>query len=223
MNDIFMTAVGAVISYLVPKMLDPLFKGRRRATSTEYRFPWTQWLIAQTIGGGVGGALSAALGHTGAGGLVNWAAYGACLGIAQWIVLQGEAGITAWWAAASSMGWSVFAYFEAAKATGPLGWIFAGLAVGLLQLPILKKSRAKVFWWIPANAVACFIGGSLGFFGGVVMLQAKVPFAIAWVLGWSVVGLIVGAITGFALSRLPRRNAPVQSATRSGTKFASQG
>lgn len=207
MFEILLVVVGALVSYLLPKILDPYFKPKE-PTSAEYRFPWLWWILAQTIGGGLGGTFSAALGAQGLqtpGGLGNWAAFGTCLGIAQWFVLQREARITPWWALASTLGWSVFAFFQAARAPGPLGWIFAGLAVGVLQWPILAKRRARAFWWAPANAAAWFVGGSIGYAAGLGMLQSGMSFASSWVLGWSLVGLIGSFITGFALARMPKK------------------
>lgn len=207
MFEILLVVVGALIAYLLPKILDPYFQPAE-PSSAEYRFPWLWWVLAQTIGGGVGGMFSAALGAQGLhtpGGLGNWAAFGACLGIAQWLVLQGEKHLTPLWAVGSSLGWAVFAFFQAARVPGPLSWIFAGLAVGVLQWPILVKRRAKAFWWLPANAVGWFVGGSLGYAGGVGMLQSGMSFASSWVLGWALVGLIGSSITGFALSRMPRK------------------
>lgn len=205
MEAILMAVIGAVVSYLVPKILDPFFKRSRQAPA-EYRFPWPWWILSLTIGAGIGGALSAALGVQGLnspGGLGNWAVFGACLGIAQWLVLQNEARLSAFWPLASALGWSVFAYFQAVKAPGPLGWIFAGLAVGLLQWPILRKRRRSAFWWVPANAIAWLFGGSMGLAAGLGMQQAGMSFASVWVLGWSLVGLFGSLITGFALSRMP--------------------
>ena len=207
MFEILLVVVGALVSYLVPKILDPYFKPAE-PTSAEYRFPLLWWILAQTIGGGVGGTFSAALGTQGLhtpGGLGNWAAFGACLGIAQWLVLQSEQRLTPLWAVASSLGWAVFALFQAVRAPGPLGWIFAGLAVGALQWPILAKRRRRAFRWVPANATAWFVGGSIGYAAGIGMLHSGMSWASSWVLGWSLVGLIGSSITGFALSRMPRK------------------
>jgi hypothetical protein len=209
MRELVFIVIGALVSYLLPKILDPVFKPKEPVAGV-YRFPWLWWILAQTVAGGLGGAFSAALGAQGLnspGGLANWAAFGACLGIAQWFVLQREARITPLWAVASTLGWSAFAYFQHIHAPGPLGWIFAGLAVGLLQWPILAKRRTRAFWWAPANAAAWFIGGSIGYAAGLGMLQSSMSFASSWVLGWSLVGLIGSSITGFALSRMPKKEA----------------
>ena len=205
MDTIFKEVIGVLVSYFLTLILDKFFRPNPQS-STEYRFPWPTWILALTIGAGIGGTLSAALGVQGLntpGGLGNWAAFGACLGIAQWLVLQKEARLSAFWPVASALGWSVFAFFEAAKAPGPLGWIFAGLAVGLLQWPILSKRRRHAFWWVPANIAATFLGGSLALAAGVGMKGAGLSDASVWVLGWSLVGLFGSLITGFALSRMP--------------------
>lgn len=207
MFEIVKLLIGAFLSYLLPKLLDPILKPKASGAS-DRGFPWLWWVLAHAIGGGVGGTFSAALGAQGLntpGGLGNWAAFGACLGIAQWLVLQRQERITPFWAVASTLGWAVFAYFQAVKAPGPLGWIFAGLAVGLLQWPILAKRRRRAFWWVPANAAAWFVGGSIGYAAGLGMLQSGMSLASSWVLGWSLVGLIGSFITGFALARMPQK------------------
>lgn len=207
MEAILEAVISTVVAGVLKKVLDHVFESQQQP-SAQYRFPWLWWIISLTVAGGIGGAFSAALGVQGLntpGGLGNWAAFGACLGIGQWLVLQKEARLSVLWPVASALGWSVFAFFEAAKAPGPLGWIFAGLAVGLLQWPILSKRRLKAYWWVPVNAVAWFFGGSIGIAAGVGMKAAGLSDASVWVLGWSLVGLFGSLITGFALSRMPRK------------------
>jgi hypothetical protein len=209
MSQLFGAIISALVAYLIPKVLDPLFKRAEPASKmVEHRFSWGRWVLVHAIGGAAGGALSGALGvgrlNT-PGGLGNWTAYGACLGIAQWFVLQREKAITPLWAVASTAGWSVWAFFEAAHAPAPLGWIFAGLAVGVLQWPILAKRRARAFWWMPANGVAWFIGGSIGVAAGLAMFKSGMSFASSWILGWSLVGVVGSCITGFVLARIPQK------------------
>jgi len=217
MFEIVLVTIGALVSYVLPKILDPLFKDRDRPAG-EHRFSWSLWVLGQTIAGALGGTFSAALGAQGLNtprGLANWAAFGACLGIAQWLVLQIERRVTPLWAVASTLGWAVFAYFQAVEAAGPLGWIVAGLAIGLLQWPILARRRKRAFWWFPVNALAWFVGGSIGYAAGLGMLQSGMSFASSWVLGWSLVGLIGSAITGFALSRMPGKGTRLLSQAKS--------
>lgn len=205
MQQIYNAIISTIVSYILKKILDHAFESEQRTTAENY-FPWVWWVLGLTIGGGMGGTFSAALGlqrlNT-PGGLGNWAAFGACLGIAQWLVLQQKDRLTILWPVASTIGWSVFAYFQAIQAPAPLGWIFAGLAVGLLQWPILRKRRRKAYWWVPVNAVAWFFGGSMGFAAGFGMKAAGLSDATVWVLGWSLVGLFGSLITGLALSRMP--------------------
>jgi len=209
MKEILMIVIGGIVTYLTPKLLDPYFARQRQGAAIR-GFPWPAWMVALAIAGGVGGALSAALGAMGidtAGGWANWAAFGACLGIAQWLVLQKQEQLSALWPLASALGWSVFAFFGLTNGAASLAslpaWLSAGLAVGLLQWPLLSKVRRRAFWWVPANAVASLIGGALGFGAGLAMQDSGMPFASAWILAWSLVGLFGSLITGFALSRMP--------------------
>lgn len=200
---ILSSVIGAVISYLVPVFLDPILKRGRVKTQTK-SFPWFSWCVALTIAGGVGGFISGLLGIIGwntPGGLGNWAAFGTCIGIAQWLVLQRQQKITPMWAVASTLGWSVFAFFEFTKAPG--GWIFVGFTIGLLQWLILRKIWNKAILWVPANIVAWPAGGLIAVASGHAMIQAGVPFPLPWTIGWAVVGLIGSIILGFGLTWMP--------------------
>jgi hypothetical protein len=209
----FMQAViGAVIAWVVPKLLEHLLAKGKRESGAEVdlvsAFPWTRWCVAHTIAGGVGGFLSGALGATGLntpGGVGNWTVFGVAIGIAQWIVLKRYNNFGPFWAVASALGWSVWSIFQAAQAPGYLGWSAVGLTVGILQWVVLRRERDRAYFWVPANIMAWLVAGTLGFAVGKGLLFAQVPFTTAWVVGWSAVGLFGSVILGWVLGRMPNR------------------
>jgi hypothetical protein len=212
MDKIFLAIIGAVIAWAVPKILDRLLaKAKEEGKGLkplEESFPWVRWCVALTIGGGVGGFISAALGvgrlHT-PGGFANWTAFGVAIGISEWLVLRRYVDMGPFWSVFCALGWSVWSFFEAAKMPAHLGWSAVGISVGVLQWFILRRVRAKAIWWVPANLVGWLVAGTLGTAFGFVLLGGGVPLPIAWVLGWAFVGLVGAVILGFALRRMPAK------------------
>jgi hypothetical protein len=202
--------VGAVIAWLVPKLLDGLLRRAKRegaeATPLEKSFPWVKWCFSLAAGGAVGGFLSGVLGVLGLatpGGLGNWTAFGVAVGVSQWLVLSRYLAIGPFWAVFSALGWSVWSVVQAEQMSPYLGWSAVGLAVGILQWFILARVRRRAFWWIPANIVGWLIAGSVGWVVGLGLLQAGFSFPAAWVLGWGCVGAVGSVILGGALAWMP--------------------
>ena len=210
MDKILQIIIGAVVAWAVPKILDRFLakaneEGKERKPLEE-GFPWVRWCVVLSIGGGVGGFISAALGvgrlQT-PGGFANWTAFGVAIGVSEWLVLRRHVDIGPFWAVFSALGWSVWSFFEAAKMPPYFGWSAAGVSVGVLQWLILKRIRAGAVWWIPANLVGWLVAGTLGTAFGFILLGAGVPLPVAWVLGWAFVGLVGAVILGFVLGRMP--------------------
>lgn len=66
MDKILQIIIGAVVAWAVPKILDRFLakaneEGKERKPLEE-GFPWVRWCVVLSIGGGVGGFISAALG-----------------------------------------------------------------------------------------------------------------------------------------------------------------
>jgi len=213
MLDILKILIGALAAYTVPKLLEPVLKGGDEAESE--RLPWVVWLIAHAIAGAAGGLLSAALGMQGldgAGGVANWAGFGLCLGLAQWLVLEQREPLSPLWVVGSTVGWASCAWTQLQGWPEPFVWLLAGTLVGLLQWPILHRRRRRAAWWVPTCAAGAFLGGMLGHASGLAMAASGMTIASAWILGWSIVALIMSCITGFTLSRLPRAAAGTAAA-----------
>ena len=200
--------ISAFIAWVVPKILDGVLtragsEGNGRG-ELEKDFPWVRWCIAHSIGGGVGGFLSGALGVVGLatpGGIGNWAIFGIAIGISQWLVLRRHLHLGPFWAVSSAVGWSIWSTFQAAHAPGPFGWSAVGLSVGILQWLILRRSRNRAVWWIPANLIGWLVAGTLGWALGMSLLEARVSPPVAWVLGWAFVGLAASLVLGWGLRR----------------------
>ena len=204
------TISGAVIAWIVPKLLDFLLaSSQRQATSAvdlSIHFPWIRWCSALTIAGALGGFISGLITMSGwhvAGGVGNWTAFGVCIGIAQWLVLKPYNHFGAFWAVSCALGWSLFSIFEMIQAPGFIGWLAVGLAIGLLQWLMLRKQRSRAYLWVPANMLAWLIAGTVSVAFGAFLLSLQVPFALAWVIGWAVVGFVGSLILGWALSLMP--------------------
>lgn len=196
--------VGAVISWLVPKILEAISK-----PAPTDKLSILHWCVALCIGGGIGGFISGLLGTLGLdtwGGLGNWTAFGVVLGISQWVVLRAYLGIGPSWAVMSALGWSTWSYFQASglpEEFGWLGWVVVGFAVGVLQWLLLMRRVRRHVLWIPANSVAWAVAGAVGVGVGTMLLSAEIPFPIAWVLGWATVGLVGAIVLGLSLRFMP--------------------
>lgn len=211
--------IGAVIAWLVPKILDPLLQRGKQEGQVKRQlnvsFPWIKWCFALALGGAVGGFLSGALGVLGLktpGGLGNWTVFGVAIGVSQWLVLREYLDIGPPWAVFSALGWSAWSLFEAGHLSPYLGWATVGLIVGILQYLVLMRVRRKAFWWIPANIFGWLVAGPVGWVIGMILLQARLSLPAAWVVGWACVGAVGSLVLGFSLARMPARETRVTAA-----------
>ena len=152
------------------------------------RFPWFGWITSLALAGGVAGIVSGVMGLV-LGGVVNWAIFGAMIGIVQWVYLYRIVDVGPSLALASALGWAVFIFVQPA---GHATWAIVGMVVGLLQWFTLKGKLEGAFWWVPASALAWFVAGMAGIGVGAAVTEGA-NFAIAWVIGWTCVGA-VGAV-----------------------------
>jgi hypothetical protein len=200
--------ITAAISYLVPFLLDRLLKREAKELSVGKvaHLPWGQWVFLQAVGGALGGAISGAMGAVVLGGSANWAAFGGCVGIMQWIVLRRLIPIGPWWVLGSALGWATYELVG-----GHLGWVTAGALAGALQWPSLRSRLPKSGLWIVINALAWLPAGLAGLGVGVAVASAS-NFAVGWVVGWAVVAGVGGLIVGIPLASLLSKTEVVSSA-----------
>ena len=197
-NEIVTAIVSTAIAVIVPSALTQFWP---EAEPTE-SVPWFSWSVAGFVGGALGGAASGAMGLAW-GGIGNWAAFGAAIGLMQWVALRGYRPVGIWFVVASTLGWTMFVL--GGRPQDPGGWIVAGAAVGILQSLSLARWRGA-FWWIPANVIAWPIAGTLGIIAGTPLLK-DAP-VLAWILGWGVVGLVGAVILLAPLTQLKTRHGP---------------
>lgn len=105
MEELLKIIVSGIVAYYVPKFL--------KWTESKGKSSQGRWVLACFIGGALGGIASGALAMAGTPridrqGFGNWAAFGACLGMAQQISLKGRLPVTGWWSVAATAGWAVF-------------------------------------------------------------------------------------------------------------------
>lgn len=198
------SVMGAVVSWLVPKLLDAVFN-----LQTSNKFLFFQWCISLSIGGAIGGFLSGVFGTLGfhtPGGFVNWTVFGAAIGISQWIVLRSYLKVGATWSVLSAISWSTWSYFQVQDEQAYLGWFAVGLVTGILQWLILIKRVRRSILWVPANILAWPVAGGSGVMLGFFLQGTGLQASTVWVLGWSCVGLVGGLILGVTLRIMPLRN-----------------
>ena len=143
---------------------------------------WFQWVLVTTLGWLLGWAI--------AGGITA----GIVAGLGQWLVLRQLTRRASSWIwvtiAGWSLGWLIVASGNIITAdTWAIPMLFAGailgLVVGFAQWLVLRHLVYNAGWWIAAST----FGWTIGLMG---------------VLGDTLIGAAVGAVTGFALDILIR-------------------
>ncbi len=192
MDWLIETIAAALISFFVPWFLQRVLPKPRSADDAvgneSNGFPWFGWITSLAVAGGVAGIVSGVMGLV-LGGVVNWAIFGAMIGVVQWVYLYRLVDVGPWFALASALGWATFIFIQ------PIGhatWAIVGMLVGLLQWLALMGRLKGALWWVPASALAWFVAGLAGIGVGAAVTDGA-NFAIAWVIGWTCVGAIVGA------------------------------
>ena len=146
---------------------------------------WTQWVLATTVGWILGLVLGGEMG------------IGAFIGITQWLVLRRYFSGAGWWVLASGAGWIAGWFLITSGLIVPpgaglintmiAGAVF-GLTMGVAQWIVLRRWLKLASMWI----LLSIPGWTIGMVG---------------ILGTILVGVVVGAVTGFAfdlLLRFPR-------------------
>ncbi len=136
---------------------------------------WIKWVLATTLGWIVGWAISEF-------------AVGLTTGLAQWVVLRKQIEHSEWWVLASGIGWAAGRGFVTAVTPSQstiLVNAILGAALGLAQWLVLQRSVIQAWWWIIVSTLS-WIVGLTGF------------------LGATLIGSVVGAVTGLALEPLLR-------------------
>lgn len=153
----------------------PDLAGSRDACTFDWAL-WVQWVLATTLGWLVGWALTGA------------PTVGAVIGITQWLVLRPQVHQAGWWILASTTGW--------AMGTAVVTLVFPpevevmagavlGALTGLAQWFVLRRWVRQAGWWIITSTLGWLVG-------------------LTGIMGASLTGAVVGAITATALELLLR-------------------
>ncbi len=142
-------------------------------------FQWQvylQWVLASTLGWLIGGAFL--LGLT----------TGAAMGLTQWLVLRPFLPKAWRWIVASALGWilgwPLITLLPAGA--GFLATAVLGLTVGLAQWVVLRDWAGRMaVWWLVISVLGWFIG-------------------LSDILGETLNGFVVGAVTGIAIELYAR-------------------
>jgi hypothetical protein len=124
---------------------------------------------------------------------------GLAIGIGQWLVLRQQVPQISRWPLFTALG-GVVALFA-----GPYLFLLIGLGMSLLQWLILRNVLNRTGWWIIISAGAWALGYVLGSMFSQVLAQA-LDAAAAGMIGYVMVGIISGVLTGAALLWLLREN-----------------
>jgi predicted lysophospholipase L1 biosynthesis ABC-type transport system permease subunit len=157
--------------------------GNRRASAFNWVF-WAQWVLAGTLGWVLSGVVGAMFPDV----IIGQLLVGGILGALQWFVLRHRLSTPWWWIAFSTLGWAL-GWSDTLAFFPPEIGVFAGLILGAItgaaQWLVLRRVYRQAGWWIPASAAAWMLG-------------------LTGVLGYLLVGTIVGAASGLALELLER-------------------
>ncbi len=156
-------------------------------------------LLGATDGGWISGQLTGSLARVGL--VVGDLVFGACIGLAQWLVLRALhwRGLSAWWIALTAVGFLVGARlgpivsFRLATETTALAIVFGvvmGAAQGLATWWLVRRMTARSFLWILVMTMAWIVGESIAF---------RLDFS-HW--GVPMVGAAISAVTGLYLFTL---------------------
>jgi hypothetical protein len=212
-----------------------------------------RWIFANAVGFTLGGALGGQVGrileepHVGITSPVKGAlvlaldagvalsAFGAAVGVAQWLALRRRVARVAWWAPATAAGWAAGGAV-AGGLSGAVGgavtnvggdfgaWGFVVAAVvGVVAIAVLPGALQALAvgrdarWWTGTNAAGLAAGWAVG--TPAILLAGNVlglglPSAGAWAIGALPIGLVSGAITGRRLVRLAEARRDVGAVAR---------
>lgn len=147
---------------------------------------------------------------------ISGAILGALVGLIQWIILQRKVSLSALWILASIAGLSA-----SGLVAGLVSWIFSysrnigfdilstvliytvgGTLIGLLQWPILRRKVTRAGWWVLASTLGW---GLSPVFWELMSIRVKLWTPLSQSGSIFIGGLMLGTVTGVALSLLLRR------------------
>ena len=180
---------------------------KKRRISIDW-FVWLQWASASGLGGALGFALADAVLNLFSEALyramaeiVIFALLGTSMGTLQWLVLRRHFFQAGWWVAASSVGGTLIGiigvfYGSELQVNMVLAYGLVGIILGALQWLVLRRRISRSGWWMVASllgwALAVSVVQSLDRLG----LLSGLSETVGFILGFGLVGTVVGIVTG---------------------------
>ena len=180
---------------------------KKRRISIDW-FVWLQWASASGLGGALGFALADAVLNLFSEALyramaeiVIFGLLGTSMGTLQWLVLRRHFFQAGWWVAASSVGGTLIGiigvfYGSELQVNMVLAYGLVGIILGALQWLVLRRRISRSGWWMVASllgwALAVSVVQSLDRLG----LLSGLSETVGFILGFGLVGTVVGIVTG---------------------------
>ena len=168
--------------------------------------------------------------------LVSQFAVGAGVGAAQWFLLRSRLNRAAWWICVTAISWGMTwiifewlfsslgfhdtmgpAMMSMRVSPPPLAYAVIGLAIGASQYYLLRSRMRRSSLWIPGTCVGWWLAAVVGEFE-FHMLTPAPTYVLIEIFGWSLMGIVVGIVTGSVMLGLlrmaPERGGKIKSSAR---------
>ena len=145
-------AAGPKPEHTAPQLVGPFFPMAKAEQSI-----WLQWMLATTLGGGVGWAVVWSW-DGGKREAVYWAVgravFGFVVGVAQWFVLKQKFDRAGWWILASTMGWAVGGAVYWAVDKAAVSRAVVGAVVGAVSGAVGGTITGIVLIWLLRHPIS---------------------------------------------------------------------
>jgi hypothetical protein len=173
---------------------------------------WGMWVLANILGWGASVSLISVL--TGIIGTRNgelWIVPSALLiGLAQWLVLAPRFSLSGWWIPAYGLGWAIGLWLGTNLgflSPGPVMGTAGGALVGIMQWLGLRRRLYRSFIWIPTMIASSLLGCWTGVLAGLSAYDsASIGIALAYAIGGTEAGAVIGVLSGSVLVILIRQD-----------------
>jgi hypothetical protein len=180
------------------------------------RIFWIQWILANSLGAGVGLALPIVLAefrldhNYSSYGVTAFMSFGIWVGLSQWLLLRQVIPISAWWIGAVAL--PAFISLLLVLPLAQISILLVTLVVivypllsGLSQWWLLRQILKPSWGWIITNFVGMFLGGFVGGIVGVVSHHWSNQLGLSTLIGALVYGFVYSVSTIPGLRRLMRK------------------
>lgn len=170
---------------------------------------WLAWVLANSIGGALGGAAIEVAGALGAG------VFGIALGIPQWLVLRRYLPRTGWWMGATALGAAIF--WGMVPFITYFAFVLAFLVLSLFSSPEVRTALDAVFYPVMAAIGGAAAGLIVGLLQQWLVLERHLRHAGWWAVSSIAGGAMAAGIAGLDLyARTTTRTFELLAAIRGG-------